>query len=184
MILNARNDTFTFFFPIKFVPDWVNERYAPYLNKMPGNLITKPIDLINYGVQSLNLPGAAFTPVEQVGKHGRIRTYRDAKPEQELLSKELTVTIQMLDGYINYWMMLDIFSHWYGFEESSTHLPEGTAIRIHDSEGLTIVTIQMKRMLFTEIGAIDMSFSNNELTFSTFDCTFSYNELYTNVDLD
>jgi hypothetical protein len=184
MILNNRNNLFSFSLPKDFMPDEITNKYKNYLTRIPGNLIKRPIDFINYSIQSINLPGISYDPVEQVRKHGKHNKYRTSLPEQELLSKEFTVTMQLLDGNINYWMMLDILTYWYGFPNADQYLPDGAAVRILDSEGNIVVTSHFKRMLFTEIGPLDMTFSSNSQDFTTFDCTFVYNELITEIELD
>jgi len=190
MILNSRNNLFVFNFPKDFIPQEIVDRYTPYLNRIPGNMITRPIDFLNYSVQSINLPGASYTPAEQVGKHGRKRTYRDTLPDQELYAKEMTVTFQLLDGYINYWMMLDLFKYWYSFPNQpdmpfvqEQHIPVGFNVRILDAEGNVLVTTELKRVLYTEISSLEMSFSDNTADFSSFTATFMYNELETKIEL-
>lgn len=190
MILNSRNNLFVFNFPKAFMPDEIAERYRPYLNRIPGNMITRPIDFLNYSIQSVNLPGPSYSPVDQVGKHGSTRNHRDSKPLQELYSKEMTITFQLLDGYINYWMMMDIFNYWYSFPNTpdntfvkDPYLPVGMNVRILDSEGNGLVTTEMKRVLYTELSSLEMSFSENTPDFTTFDASFVYNELITKIEL-
>jgi len=190
MILNSRNNLFTFNFPKAFMPEEIVERYQPYLNRIPGNMITRPIDFLNYSIQSVNLPGPSYSAGEQTGKHGRKRLHRDTTPDQELYAKEMTITFQLLDGYINYWMMLDMFKYWYSFPNQpefefvkEPYLPVGMNVRILDAEGNVLVTTELKRVLYTELGSLEMSFSDNTADFSTFDATFVYNELETKIEL-
>lgn len=184
MILSSRNNLFIFNFPNSFVPEKITERYRPYLNRIPGNIITEPKSFLDYSVQGVNLPGIFFDPASQVGRIGKTRTYRSSVHPQELFSKEFTITMQLLDGYINYWMMLDILNHYYDIKTKEVHLPDGFAVRILDSEGNVIVTAKMKNVLFQEISSLEMSFANNAPDFSTFDCTFVYGEFETVVELD
>ena len=72
MILNSRNNLFNFKFPRTFVPKEVADKYRKYLNRMPGNLITEPIDFINYSIQGVALPGLSFDPIEQAPNDGTI----------------------------------------------------------------------------------------------------------------
>jgi hypothetical protein len=60
MILNSRNNLFNFKFPRKFIPEEVAEKYRNYLNRVPGNLLTEPIDFINYSVQGIGIPGLSL----------------------------------------------------------------------------------------------------------------------------
>ena len=63
MLLDARNNLFEFHFPRNFIPKEISDKYKPYLNRMPGNIIEEPLDFLNYTIQSVNLPGMGFEPV-------------------------------------------------------------------------------------------------------------------------
>jgi hypothetical protein len=177
MINSSRNNQFDFRFPRTFVPDEIKEKYNQYLNRIPGNMISEPIDYLNYGIQSINLPGISFDPIEQTAKIGRKRLYRASGAKEELLSKELTVTVQLLDGYINYFMYWDIFNYYYCQSTPELYLPEGTSIQLLDSSGNVIIIATLERLLFTSISSLDLSFSNNIQEFNTFEISFVYNDL-------
>ncbi len=87
MLLNARDNLFQFGFPRNFIPRSISEKYKPYLNRIPGNLIEEPIDFINYTIQSINFPGVGFDPVQQAQYPGRNILFRASKPVQELFQK-------------------------------------------------------------------------------------------------
>jgi len=184
MLQSARSNQFIFNFPRTFVPQEIADRYDPYLNKIPGNLVTKSIDLINYSVQSVNFPSAEYTPVEQLDLGGLKRQFRSSVNTQELFDKTLTVSMRLFDGFINYWMMFDIFNYYYKFQNENAYLPEGMRLQILDSDGSTFVTAEMRRVLFQTMGSLDLSFAENTSDIKTFDCTFVYNELFTKVDFD
>ena len=86
-----------------------------YLNRIPGGLIEETIDYVNYSIQGITLPGFGYDAVEQLQMPGIQRQYRDAKPVEELLQKEFIVTFQFLDGYINYWILLETLLYYYSF---------------------------------------------------------------------
>ena len=67
MILNSRNNAYDFRFPRKFIPTEVAEKYSKYLNKVPGALLSEPVDFINYSIQGLNIPGLSFDPITEIG---------------------------------------------------------------------------------------------------------------------
>lgn len=184
MIISARNNQFDFRFPRPFVPEEVVSKYKGYLNRIPGNMITEPIDFINYGIQSVNLPGVAFDPVEQMAKIGRKRMYRSSVAKEELLSKELNITCQLLDGYINYFMLWDIFFCYYSPSNSENYLPDGMMIQLLDASGDVVVVANMKRVLFTGISALDLNFGSNTQEFNTFELNFVYNELDLEIKVD
>lgn len=184
MFLSARNNQFKFDLPRNFVPPDLVKKYKPFLNKIPGSLITEPIDAINYGIQSINLPGPAFDPVSQIDYPGFTRKFRSAAPTQELFDKTMTITMQSFDGFLNYWMMLEIFQYYYGLGGNQNQfLPEGTGLQIYDGEGNIFVTIKLKEMIMSGMSALDLNFSSNTIEFETFDVNFSYNIFEVEVNI-
>jgi hypothetical protein len=183
MLLDARNNLFEFHFPRNFIPKEIADKYKPYLNRMPGNVIEDPLDFLNYTIQSVNLPGMGFEPVVQAQYPGRNISWRDTKPSQELFQKEFTVTFQLVDGYINYWMMMDTLNYYYKFSNGQKFI-EDLNLRMLDAEGHILVTAAIKRPLLKNIGELSMSFASNVAEFSTFELAITYNELVITIELD
>lgn len=183
MLLNSRANLFEFFFPKTFMPKEISDKYRFYLNRIPGNVIEEPLDFINYTIQSINLPGMGYDSVEQAQYPGRSIQFRDAKPRQELFQKEMTVTFQLVDGYINYWMMMDILDHYYDFETRPPYIDD-LNVRMMDSEGQALVTARLQRPLIKSISDLSMSFASNVAEFTTFDLTIGYNDLEIIIELD
>jgi len=177
MILSARNNQFRFSFPRTFIPKEIADKYRPYLNRMPGGLIKEPIDYFNYGIQSLNLPGPSYDPVTQNDYPGNTRSFRSSFPKQELFDKSLTITMQAFDGWVNYWMAVELFEHYYNLSGKKPFLPEGVGVQMLDGEGNVFVTVKLKDMIMSSVGALDLNFSSNTVEFQTFDVNFSYNIL-------
>lgn len=183
MILNARDNLFQFNFPRAFVPKEISDKYKPYLNRIPGNVIEEPVDFINYTLQSINIPGMGFDSVVQQRKTGREFEFRSSVPEQELFQKELTMTFQSVDGYINYWMLLEILKFYYSFDNKAPFICDFN-VRMTDNEGNALVTARMKRVLMKSISDLQFSFASNVAEFKTFDVVFGYNELEVIIELD
>jgi hypothetical protein len=183
MLLNARDNLFQFGFPRTFIPKEVGDKYKKYLNRLPGNLIEEPIDFINYTIQSINFPGMGYDPVQQAQFPGRNILFRDSKPVQELFQKELTVTFQLVDGYINYWILLETLAYYYNFSTEQPYIGD-LNMRILDSEGNSLVTVTMNKVLIRTISDLQMSFASNVAEFKTFDLSLAYNDIEIKVELD
>jgi hypothetical protein len=187
MLISARNNQFRFSFPRNFIPTEIASKYKSYFGKIPGSLIKEPIDFFNYGIQSINLPGPSFTPVEQKDNPGDTRNFRSSFPRTELFDRSMTVTMQAFDGWINYWMAVELFEHYYNADRKPNgkyqYLPEGVGIQMIDGEGYTLVTVQLKDMLMTGVSALDLNFSSNTIEFKTFEINFVYNDLDIVVNL-
>jgi hypothetical protein len=183
MFLSSRNNQFRFEFPRKFIPEEVANKYRPFINKMPGSMIKEPIDLFNYGIQSMNLPGPTFEPVRQRDSPGSSRRYRTPPSQSTRPDKTMTLTMQSFDGFINYWMAIDIFESYFNKSGKEPFLNEGVGIQIMDGEGNLFVTANIREMLMTSVSALDLNFSSNTVEFQTFDINFEYNILDVTVNL-
>lgn len=183
MLLNPRSNLFNFQFTKLFMPSDIRDKYYGYLNKVRGNLIKEPLDLINYSIQGVNLPGLTSDLTEQATMYGRKKTHRNTMHEQELYSKEMTITFKMFDGFVNYWILMDLFKHYYSFDTKDKYIPD-QRLQILDGDGYSIVSVELKRILFTDINELSLNFSANVPEFMTFDITLIYNELEITQNFD
>lgn len=176
MLLPARNNQFEFFFAKTFIPDEIEKRYMPYLDRIPGNMFGRCIDYVNYGIQGFNMQSTQFDVVEQYDRKTPYnRIYRSPFSPEKLMSKEFTVTNQLYDGYVNYFLMLDLF-HYYYSSAGDKFIPGVPFMRVMDGNGYEIFTIEYKNVLFTSIDGLDFNFSSNTIDMKTFSCTFRAQE--------
>lgn len=183
MILNSRNNLFNFQFPRNFIPTEVADKYKKYLNRMPGNIITEPIDFINYSVQGINLPGLNFDPISQTNNDGTTRYFRGAQPIQNLVDRQFTITMQLLDGMINYWIMQDTLLYYYskGVKEPFT---EDIKLQLLDAEGIHVSSVVFEKPIMNSISELDLNMSSNIAEFNTFTINFYYNKFNIALEID
>jgi hypothetical protein len=181
MILQNRNDLFKVELPRIFVPQEIKDRYAPYLFRMPTP-VTDVADIVNYSIQSITIPNFNFQPIEQVKPgyyaeaKGTTRRFRQALSPEMLIDRNFTVTFQLLDGNVNYWIMLETFFHYYSFDNLSPYTFD-VPIGIFDSEGNKMYSSIFKDCLFTGMNQFTLSYSELTPEFRTFEATFAFNEL-------
>ena len=175
MMLNSRNNLYNFKFPKTFVPKEVAEKYKPYLNRMPGNIIEEPIDFINYTIQGISMPGISFTPAEQNPNDGTITYKRGYQPVQNLINRELTVTMQLLDGFINYWIMSDCLLYHYNRQNEKAYIDD-LKLQILDAEGIHVMSVVFEKPIMNSISELELNMANNIAEFATFNITFFYNK--------
>lgn len=181
MVLQNRNDLFKVELPKVFIPKDIKERYIPYVFRMPTS-IRDISDLVNYSIQSITIPNFNYSPVEQVkpGNYpqakGTVRQFRQSLSPEMLIDRNFTLTFQLLDGHINYWILLETFFHYYAFE-TETPYTYNVPLHIFDAEGYRMYTVTFLDCLFTGINEFTMSYSEIVPQFSTFSCTFSFNEI-------
>lgn len=183
MILNSRNNSFDFRLPSNFIPQEVHEKYINYLRKIPGSLVENTIDYINYSIQSVNLPGIGFDAVTQADNDGTTRYHRGRMPIQNTVTREMTVTFQLLDGYINYWILMDTLLYYYADQTKEKYTPD-LKLRILDAEGLGLTSVVFEKPILNQISELSLSMADNVAEFNTFDLNFVYNKFNIKIELD
>ena len=183
MILNSRNNLFNFKFPRKFIPAEVAEKYKKYLNRMPGNLMTEPIDFINYSIQGIGIPGLAFDPIEQASNDGTTTYHRGAIPIQNTIERQFTVELQLLDGFINYWIIQDTLLYYYARNTKAPFLDD-LKLQILDSEGIHVMSAVFEKPIMNSITELELNMSSNIAEFNTFTINFYYNKFNLKLEID
>lgn len=183
MILSSRNNLFNFKFPRKFIPSEVAEKYKKYLNRMPGNLMTEPIDFINYSIQGVSIPGISFTPIEQTPNDGTITYHRGSVPIQNTIERQFTIEMQLLDGFINYWIMQDTLLYYYSKQQRAP-FTEDLKLQILDAEGIHVMSAVFEKPIFNEISELELNMSSNIAEFNTFTLNFYYNKFNLKLEID
>lgn len=183
MILNSRSNLYNFKFPRTFVPKEVADKYRKYLNRMPGNVITEPIDFINYSIQGVNLPGVSFDPVEQSPNDGTITYKRGLQPIQNLIDRQLTVEMQLMDGFVNYWIMTDTLLYYYDRSNKESYIND-FKLQILDAEGIHLISAVFEKPIMYSIGELSLNMSSNVADFNTFSVDFRYNKFNLLNELD
>lgn len=183
MILNSRNNLYNFKFPRNFIPKEVADKYKKYLNRIPGSVLTEPIDFINYSIQGINLPGISFDPVTQSPNDGTIIYHRGATPIQNLVEREFTVSMQLLDGFINYWIMNDTLLYYYSWAKKEEYV-EDLKLQIMDAEGIHVISARFHQPIMKSISELDLNMSQNVAEFNTFTVSFNYNQYSLVLEID
>lgn len=182
-MLSSRNNSFDFKFPRKFIPEVVAAKYRKYMDKIPGALLAEPIDIVNYSIQGINIPGVSFDPVTLQDNDGTLRYHRGAQPIQNTIAREFTVTMQLLDGYINYWIMMDTLLYYYARSTKEPYCSDLT-LRILDAEGASVAYMEFQKPILKSMNDLNLSFSENVAAFNTFELNFVYNKLDLKIEID
>lgn len=175
MIINSRNNLFNFRFPRTFIPKEVADKYRKYLNRMPGNLVTEPIDFINYSIQGIQLPGISFDPVTQAPNDGTTTYHRGSIPIQNTIERQFTVELQLLDGFINYWILQDTLLYYYAKTTKEPFVGD-LKLQILDAEGIHVMSAVFEKPILNSITDLELNMSSNIAEFNTFSLNFFYNK--------
>mgnify|MGYP007122144367 CR=1 FL=1 len=188
MILQSRSDLFRFEFPKVFFPKEVKDRWRAYVERMPIPTSDVP-SLVNYSVQSFTVPNYNYQPAEQVKPgwdptaRGSVRKWRNSLAAEMLSERKFEVTMKLLDGYWNYWVMHETFFHMYASENREPFLVD-LPLRILDADGNIMYTVTFHDCLFVGIDKFELSYSDVDTGAKTFNCNFEFNETTVAFDLD
>lgn len=179
--ISGKNNNFRFHFPKVFVPEDMEEKYKPLLKRVPGCMCESVIDFINYSIQRIELEVNPQTQetIEQIDRgtpYGRA-SRSDAYPDM-LWKKEMTITFQLDSMYLIWFIMCDLFMHYYTIKDK--YLPKPPGMEILDMQNTVLYRVTFDNLLFTGVSGLEFDFTSNELDQKTLTTTWLANK----VDID
>jgi hypothetical protein len=79
--------------------------------------------------------------------------------------------------------MLDTLLYYYSKDVKEPFIQD-VSLNILDAEGNILATAKFEKLIFKELGELELNMSTNVAQFSTFDCTFNYNKFNLKIELD
>lgn len=179
-IVNARSNQFIFKFPKGWFPKSVTDKWDPYTLRLPIPL-ERTEDLMTSSIQSVTFPTVSMDPVSQTRKLGKQQQYKNSVPVQDLFTREVTVTFRLLEGHVNYWVMLDTVLCYLNFQGEELYMDE-MYLQALDQEGHVVNTVRFDKVFFLNMSEISLSYSDNNPDFKSFSCVFGFNwmEIFVN----
>lgn len=179
MILNARADCFRFSLPKGFIPQTISDKYYDYIKRvdLPFDSI---VDVVNLSIVKFNFPGMTFeVEVQTIAgkdkeKRGRKITYRSAISKEDILdTKTISIKFNLLDGFVNYWVLLETFMYYYDYAHKD-HYTIDLPLVFLDSDGIITGQALFKDCIIKNISELDLDFSspNTEIKNFTMDLEF------------
>jgi hypothetical protein len=180
MILNARGNTFYFVFPKGFFPPGVQDKYFQYIKSqtIPYDTLTQ---FMNSTIQSVTFPSLQLDTVQQTRPLGKTITYQSATPIQNLFSQGFQVTFRMGEGFVNYFVMLETMLEHLNFKNPDLFV-ENLPLQTLDNNGNVITTIQFKGVTLASLSELNLNYTQNNPSPSSFTVGFNYN--YLAIDLE
>ena len=90
--------------------------------------------------------------------------------------------MQLLDGFINYWIMMDTLLYYYARSTKDAYTPPMT-LRILDAEGASVAYMEFQKPIMNSINELSLNMAQNVAEFSTFEVTFFYNKLDLRIEI-
>lgn len=180
--LSGKNNNFRFHFPKTFVTNEIEEKYQPFLKRIPGAMVSSVVDFINLQIKSVDLQvnPETYQPIEQKDSgtpYGRL-SRSDAYPDY-LWKKEMTITFQLDQAYLIWCILCDLFIYYYQIKDK--YLPQTPGMEILDCNHKVLYRITFIDLLFTGISGLEFDFSSNSIDQKTITTTWVANKI--NFDL-
>ena len=93
------------------------------------------------------------------------------------------MTFQLLDGFINYWLMMDTLLYYYARSTKQAYI-EPFTLRILDAEGASVAYMEFNDIILNSINELNLNMAENVADFSTFECSFFYNRLNLRLEIE
>jgi len=172
MILSSKNNNFIVTFNQGFFYKDIVQRYETYLKRLPipyQNLH----DYMTASIQSCTFPALSAEPVEQI--YGQQNyTSKGGLRLERYLDRTINITFKLYEGYINYWVMFDMFREFYALEQTNRFLPDIT-LTFLDQTGFEFFAVEFHQILMLSISELELNYSSNSAEFKTFNMSFNYN---------
>jgi len=172
MILSAKNNNFIVRFNKGFFYESIVNKYETYIKRLPipyENLH----DYMTAGIQAMTFPALTAEPVEQILYEDNYTSKGGLRLER-YLDREFNITFKLYEGYINYWVMFDMFRAFYDLDNKEAFLPDVT-LSFLDQTGFEFVAVEFHQVLMTNISELELNYSSNTAEFKTFNMNFKYN---------
>jgi hypothetical protein len=172
MILSSKNNNFIFRFNQGFFYPSIVERYETYLKRLPIPYQTLH-DYMTASIQAVTFPALTAEPVEQILYEDNYTSKGGLRLER-YLSRDFNLTFKLYEGYINYWVMFDLFRAFYDLDNREKFLSD-VSLTFLDATGFEFFAVEMHQILITSISELELNYSSNAADFKTFNASFKYN---------
>jgi hypothetical protein len=176
MILNSRNSNFIVRFNRGFIYDSIVKRYELYIKRLP--IPYESIhDYLTASIQAMTFPAINVEPVEQT-LYEDPYTSKGGKRYDTYFDRTFTITFKTYEGYINYWIMYDLFRAYYDLDNKDKFLKD-INLSFMDHTGFELMNINYHQIVMTSLSELELNYSSNTAEFRTFTAGFKYN--YINI---
>lgn len=174
MYLDSRHSGFILLFPPTFYGEDIKKRYKSYVKQMllPYENVD---DFMSSTVQQVSFPGFDMVTAQQTRMYGKQQDYKSAKPVEDLIERSLTVTFQITDGFVNYFIFFDNAIK-YLYLGNSTQYFDIMRLGWLSREGWMLGHVDFIQVTLTGMSGFKLSYSAMGHEFNTFDAKFKFND--------
>lgn len=176
MYLDSRHSSFILLFPPTFWDPELKDIYKTYVKQMLLPYETLD-DFMSSTVQQIAFPGWDMNMPQQIRKYGKEQDFKSAKPIEDLMEREMTVTFQIVDGFVNYFVFLDNAMRYLDFK-GGNEKQYFDVMRLGwlSREGFLLGYMDMKKVVLHGMSNFKLSYAAMAQEFNTFDAKFKFND--------
>ena len=140
----------------------------------------------------MTFPSLTAEPVEQL-INDNMYSSKGGFYFEKYLTRDFNITFKLYEGYINYWVMFDLFQEFYSSvantpkdkltAKNRPFLPDVT-VTFLDQTGFEFVAVELNQILLTSLSEVELNYSSNTAEFKTFNANFKYNYIAIKKRLD
>ena len=180
--LSGKNNNFRFAFSKPFIPQEIEDKYSPVLNRIPGNMCENVLDFLNYSIKSVNLqvsPNAYETIMQRDRGTPFERIKRSNAYPDTLFNKDMTIIFQLDQAYIIWSILTDLFIYYYCSDEER-FIPPFPGMEILDCYNKIMYRIDLENVLFTSVSGLEFDFSSDSVDQKTIETTWKVSKININ----
>ena len=101
--------------------------------------------------------------------------FKSAKPIKDLVDREVTVTFQIVDGFVNYFVFLDNALRYLDFNNNKQYF-DVMRLGWLSREGFLLGYMDMRKVILHGMSNFKLSYASMAQEFNTFDAKFKFND--------
>ena len=182
--LSGKNNNFRFAFGKTFIPQEIEDKYTPILNRIPGNMCETVLDFVNYSIKSVNLQVSpnSYDPILQRDRGTPYERMRRSSAFPDMLfNKEMTITFQLDQAYIIWSILTDLFMYYYCSDENR-FIPPFPGMQILDCYNKIMYRLDFNDVLFTSISGLQFDFSSDTIEQKIIETTWKASRVEINFE--
>ena len=174
MYLDSRHSGFILLFPPTFYDPELKSTYKTYVKQMLLPYETLD-DFMSSTVQQISFPSWDMNMALQIRKYGKEQNFKGSKPVEDLFDREFTVTFQITDGFVNYFIFLDNAVRYLDFRNRTQYF-DVMRLGWLSREGYLLGYMDFLKVVMHGMSGFKLSYAAQAQEFNTFDAKFKFND--------
>ena len=126
-------------------------------------------------VQQVSFPGWDMNLAKQIRKYGKEQEFKSSKPVEDLFEREMTVTFQIVDGFVNYFIFLDNAIRYLELQNKTQYF-DVMRLGWLSREGYLLGYMDMRKVILHGMSNFKLSYAAQAQEFNTFEAKFKFND--------